>query len=88
MIEIYCKHKHSYNGSLCKDCQEMKDYANMKIDKCPHIESKTFCSSCKTHCYEKLHRKKIREIMKYSGPRIIVYHPVATVKHIISSTLH
>ncbi|NLC65713.1 MAG: nitrous oxide-stimulated promoter family protein [Clostridium sp.] len=88
MIEINCKHKHLYNGSLCQECEKIKNYANMKIDKCPHMESKTFCSQCKTHCYDKLHRDKIREIMKYSGPRIIIFHPVATVKHIISSKLH
>ena len=35
------------------DIQRLKEYAFLRIEHCPLIESKTFCSVCKVHCYEK-----------------------------------
>ncbi|MBG0765596.1 MAG: nitrous oxide-stimulated promoter family protein, partial [Tissierellales bacterium] len=40
---------------------------------------------CSIHCYEKNVQKKVKEIMRYSGPRIIFYHPITSLKHLISS---
>lgn len=50
MIEIYCK-KHHKSKHLCQECQQLKDYAFTRSDKCPFMETKTFCSNCKVHCY-------------------------------------
>ena len=30
-------------------------------------------------------RKKIREVMRFSGPRMIFHHPVMAVRHLIDS---
>lgn len=30
-------------------------------------------------------REKIREIMRFSGPKMIFYHPVMAVSHLIES---
>ena len=57
---------------------------NEKIcEKCPHMETKTFCSCCKTHCYKPDMKQKIKEVMRYSGPRMLFHHPVLAVKHVI-----
>ena len=37
------------------------------------METKTFCSNCKVHCYKPEMRKKIRAVMRFSGPRMIFY---------------
>lgn len=50
MIEIYCKKNHK-SKHLCQECQQLKDYAFTRSDKCPFMETKTFCSNCKVHCY-------------------------------------
>ena len=34
------------------------EYAEHRIDACPHMESKTFCGVCKTHCYAPNYREK------------------------------
>lgn len=81
MIEIYCKKHHGQK--MCPECQELYDYACMRIDKCPFMESKTFCSFCKVHCYGKQQREKIREVMRFSGPRMLYHHPVLAIKHMI-----
>lgn len=86
MVELYCKKQHkSKNGALCKDCQELKDYAWQRSEKCPFMETKTFCSNCKVHCYKPAMREKIREVMRFSGPRMLFYHPVLAIRHLIES---
>ncbi len=84
MTEIYCRKNHGCKD-LCKSCRELVDYGNMKTDNCPFKEEKTFCSNCKVHCYKEDMREKIRMVMKFSGPRMILYHPTLGVKHIIAT---
>lgn len=82
MIEIYCRGNHgSKKGELCSECRELADYAGLRISKCPFMETKTFCSACKVHCYKPEMREKIREVMKYSGRRMLFSHPYLTIKH-------
>lgn len=86
MIEVYCHGNHGTKGhNLCPDCAALRDYADARVDHCPHIETKTFCSQCKTHCYKPEMRESIRRVMRYSGPRMMLYHPVLAVKHLIES---
>lgn len=84
MIQIFCKNHH-HSKHLCKECQELNDYANMRSDKCPFMANKTFCSNCKVHCYKSDMRQKIREVMRYSGPRMIFHHPIMAISHVIES---
>ncbi|MBW4828095.1 MAG: nitrous oxide-stimulated promoter family protein [Clostridiaceae bacterium] len=87
MIKIYCKKKHHNNKNLCESCKELMEYSNKRISKCPHMETKTFCSSCTTHCYDRKHQESIREVMRFSGPWMIFYHPIALIKHIIQTRI-
>lgn len=48
------------------------------------LENKTTCSRCKVHCYKKDMREKIRAVMKFSGPRLIIYNPIELIKHAIN----
>lgn len=85
MIALYCRKKHGTKGELCPDCASLDVYARLRSDKCPFMETKTFCSNCKVHCYKKEMREKIREVMRFSGPRMIVVHPVMALRHVIES---
>lgn len=86
MIELYCRGNHgSKGGALCDECRELTEYANLRVDKCPFMETKTFCSNCKVHCYKPEMQEKIRKVMRYSGPRIMLYHPVMAISHVIES---
>lgn len=84
MIAIYCRKKHG-GKNLCPDCAALDAYARQRSDKCPFMETKTFCSNCKAHCYKKDMREKIREVMRYSGPRMIFHHPVMAIRHLSES---
>ena len=53
MIALYCrKQHHTLRGSLCPECQQLHDYALARIEHCPFMETKTFCSACRVHCYQ------------------------------------
>jgi len=86
MIEIYCRKKHkkeAKENGICEECKELLEYAWFRSDKCPFMEKKTFCSSCKIHCYKPEMREKIRGVMRYSGPRMLYVHPLLAIKHVI-----
>ena len=81
MLEIYCRAHHGNNLSLCEECEALFDYARARVERCPHMETKTFCSACQTHCYAPKMREKIREAMRYSGPRMLLHAPVMALRH-------
>lgn len=85
MISLYCKKKHGGKHGLCRDCAELDDYARARSDRCPFMETKTFCSNCKVHCYQPAMRGKIRDVMRFSGPRMIFHHPVTAICHVIET---
>ena len=85
MIALYCKKQHHTKNGLCQECSELNAYARLRSDKCPFMETKTFCSNCKVHCYKPEMREKIRQVMRFSGPRMIFTHPVMALRHVIES---
>lgn len=84
MISLYCRKKHKCK-ELCLDCKTLNEYAKTRSEKCPFMETKTFCSNCKVHCYRKDMREKIQEVMRFSGPRMIFYHPIMAIRHVIET---
>ncbi len=85
MIRLYCRRKHETKHGLCHDCQALLDYAMLRSDTCPFMETKTFCSNCKVHCYKPDMREKIRAVMRFSGSRMMLYHPVMALRHVMES---
>lgn len=86
MITLYCRKNHgSRGGALCKSCSALRNYAILRSDKCPFMEDKTFCSNCRGHCYKPEMREQIRLVMRFSGPRMIFYHPIMAIRHVIES---
>ena len=76
MIALYCRKNHgTKKEQLCEDCAALEAYARLRSDKCPFMETKTFCSNCRVHCY----------VMRFSGPRMLFHHPVMAIRHVIES---
>ena len=84
MIRLYCRKNHG-GRELCPQCRELLQYAQSRSDHCPFMETKTFCSNCRVHCYKPEMRERIREVMRFSGPRMIFYHPVLAIRHVVES---
>ena len=85
MIEDYCNSHHNTKEELCEDCKTLLEYANLRINKCPFGEQKTNCADCKVHCYKPEMREKVKEVMKFSGPRMVFKHPVLAAQHIANA---
>lgn len=85
MIYLYCRKKHHSKNQLCKSCSDLERYAKVRSQSCPYIETKTFCSSCKVHCYKSDMREEIHKVMRFSGPRIIFLHPIYVFRHLIET---
>lgn len=89
MIRLYCRKNYEgyekKTGKMCPVCQELSDYAELRSEKCPFMEKKTFCSNCRVHCYKPEMREKIRQVMRFSGPRMLLCHPVMAIWHVVCS---
>ncbi|MCL6604289.1 MAG: nitrous oxide-stimulated promoter family protein [Paenibacillus sp.] len=81
MIRIYCKKKH-HQKAFCAECQDLNDYATNRLSLCPFGEEKTACAKCSIHCYKQDYRQKIKIVMRFSGPWMLLYHPIESIRHI------
>ncbi|OGU11921.1 MAG: hypothetical protein A2X61_00665 [Ignavibacteria bacterium GWB2_35_12] len=85
MIKLYCRLEHGNDRTLCKECQKMFEYAMTKLDKCPYEEDKPTCTNCTVHCFKIEEREKIRQIMRYSGPKMLWEHPILAIMHLVDN---
>jgi hypothetical protein len=60
----------SSDFALCEECRKLLLHAVSKRALCPY-DPKPACKKCETHCYGPGYREKIREVMRYSGMRLI-----------------
>lgn len=83
MIHRFCKDHHGTKGILCSDCRELLAYARRRLQHCPLQEDKTTCGKCLVHCYTPSNREKIKEVMRYAGPRMLLSHPILAIAHLL-----
>lgn len=83
MFHIYCHRHHGTKDDLCPECQEVLDYARLRLEKCPFQEEKSTCANCAVHCYRPDMRERIRVIMREAGPHMIYRHPYLAFMHLV-----
>lgn len=81
MIRLYCRKKER-NDELCPACRELIEYARMRLEHCRFGAGKPTCRQCPVHCYRPEMRARIREVMRWAGPRMVIYHPVSALLHL------
>ena len=82
MIDLYCRKKEG-NKDLCPSCGKLLEYAKLRLDHCKFGDRKPTCRKCPTHCYRSDMKEQIKVIMRWSGPRMLFYHPVSAVRHLL-----
>ena len=82
MVGIYCRFK-EHNHFLCNDCRQLLDYAFKRLEHCKFGNDKGSCRKCPIHCYKSDMREKMREVMRFSGPKMIIFHPIMAIKHLL-----
>lgn len=91
MILKYCKGNHKAKRKeegvskkcLCSECTKLNEYALFRLEKCPFKKNKGFCSFCKIHCYIPEYKTKIKDVMRYAGPRMLLSHPIFSISHVV-----
>jgi 23S rRNA C2498 (ribose-2'-O)-methylase RlmM len=82
MVRLYCRKHHGTDGELCQECSELHDYAMLRLSMCPFQENKSTCGKCLVHCYKPDMKEKVAKVMRYSGPRMLLHHPVLALHHV------
>lgn len=83
MIAIYC-HKKLGAKVMPEEYKALETYAHKRLDGCKFQEEKPACKRCPIHCYKPDMREKIRTIMRWAGPRMIIYDPIAAIRHLLN----
>jgi hypothetical protein len=83
MVAIFCRHNHKENKELCTSCRELLEYAVMRLYQCSFGTKKPVCLKCTVHCYKQDMREQVRQVMRFSGKRMIFAHPVLTIRHLM-----
>lgn len=81
MINLYCRQKEG-DRETCHGCEELAEYAENRLQHCPFGDAKGSCRHCKIHCYRPDMRDRIRKVMRFAGPRMLIYHPVMAIRHL------
>ncbi len=84
MIDIFCRANHAKTVPTCAECDELLNYAMARLDYCPFGEEKTSCAKCPVHCYNAAMQARIKQVMRFAGPRMPLRHPILALLH----TLH
>ena len=82
MAWIYCHDLHGEDDALCMECTELMHYATRRLDRCVFGDDKPTCVNCKVHCYNEEMRERVRVIMRYAGPRMLLRHPLLALAHV------
>lgn len=88
MLTIFCRARHGRSAGLCAECRELGDYALRRLDCCCFGEEKPTCAACPIHCYKADMRNRVRAVMAFAGPRMLLLHPILAIRHQWHSLWH
>ncbi len=67
---------------LCPPGRKLLTHAFVKRAACP-LDPKPMCKKCPQHCYAPLYRAQIREVMRYSGRRLVLSGRLDYLVHLL-----
>jgi hypothetical protein len=85
MIRMHCKDVHKPDNILCEECSTLLKYAQERINQCRFGPTKPVCGKCKIHCYRPDMRGRIRTVMRNTGAKLILKHPLLAVFHLVDN---
>lgn len=82
MISLYEKAHPAPNDSL-DYYQKLFSYAINRLEKCRYGEDKPACKQCPIHCYQPKMREQMKLVMRWSGPKMLLHHPILAIRHLL-----
>jgi hypothetical protein len=76
---------HSISGrqlSLCAECRKLLAHAFVKRSTCP-FDPKPMCKKCPDHCYATEYAQRMREVMKFSGRKLVLSGRLDYLLHLL-----
>ena len=68
--------------NLCPECCKLSAHAFTKRTNCP-MDPKPACKNCPNHCYHPVYRERIREVMRFSGRKMLFAGRVDYLFHLL-----
>jgi len=84
MVRIYCRghrHEREHRAELCSECAALFEYATRRLERCVFGDAKPTCANCVVHCYSADMRERVRVVMRWAGPRMLLRHPILSIRH-------
>lgn len=84
LVRLYCAgHRHvpQAQETLCAQCAALLDYATRRTVRCVFGDAKPTCANCLVHCYTPEMRARVRDLMRWAGPRMLLRHPILAIAH-------
>lgn len=67
---------------LCPECRKLLAHAFIKRSTCP-MEPKPACKHCPDHCYHPKYRQQIRDVMRFSGRKLVTSGRLDYLYHLL-----
>jgi hypothetical protein len=83
MVRLYCRGHHHAGAPLCPECASLMQYATRRLERCVFGDAKPTCANCAVHCYSADMRERVRVVMRWAGPRMLLRHPVLAIRHLL-----
>ena len=82
---IYCSAHHDSaehdEAGLCPSCREAVSATFERASNCPNHQTGN-CEDCEIKCQRGDAQARIRQIMRYSAPRMLFRHPLMTLEYL------
>ena len=85
MIRLYCRKKHGTKKIFVPNAKHFRSMRCSAVINAPLWKPRPFALTAVCIVTSRKCVKKIREVMRFSGPRMILHHPVMAVRHVIES---
>ncbi len=84
MLGLYCRAHHGPGeADLCPACSALSGYAHGRLKRCVFGEEKPSCANCSVHCYSASMRERVKQVMRWAGPRMLWHHPLLALRHML-----
>ena len=79
---VYCNANHgTKDNKLCAKCNAVLMRIMQKYQRCPYGIAKPICDKCEIMCFGEKDNKTFMDMMSGSRKKMLMKHPVMTVKH-------